>query len=76
MSRYTTTSSRPNEWVRPRPHRDASQRLHTSGPLQSMDRPPSPYRGTIRLVLLLVVLCIAVALFCEALAGIVRGMPA
>lgn len=33
----TTTSSAPCAWVLPRPHTDASQRLHTYGPVQPME---------------------------------------
>jgi hypothetical protein len=32
-------SSKPNEWVLPRPHTDAHQRLQTYGPIQSMHEP-------------------------------------
>lgn len=34
---YRTSKACP--WVHPRPHRDASQRYHTHGKVQSMDEP-------------------------------------
>lgn len=39
MSAYTFRSSRPTEWVLPRPHRDAHQRYLAYGPIQSMREP-------------------------------------
>lgn len=30
-------SSRPDQWTMPRPHRDASSRMHTFGPIEPMD---------------------------------------
>ena len=53
MTRYTR--SLPDVWTSPRPHSDASQRLHHYGPLEPMAY-PTPYldakRGTIRLTAL------------------------
>lgn len=37
MSALRFTTSRPNEWVIPRPHSDAHQRYRIHGPIQSMD---------------------------------------
>lgn len=39
MSAHRYHGSRPNEWLAPRPHRDASQRYQTYGPVQPMDEP-------------------------------------
>jgi hypothetical protein len=39
MSAYSFRSSRPAEWIAPRPHRDAHQRYWTYGPVQPMDEP-------------------------------------
>ena len=59
------TSSRPPEWVLPRPHRDPTLRRQHFGPLVPMDYPK---RGTIRLTLL-----VAAALFMAGLAGRAMG---
>lgn len=34
------TLQRNSDWHRPRPFKDAPQRLHTYGPVQSQDEPP------------------------------------
>ena len=39
MSAMRYRSSRPDDWVMPRPHRDAHQRYLTYGPIQPMDQP-------------------------------------
>lgn len=39
MSAHRYHGSRSNNWFEPRPHRDASQRYHTYGPIQPMDQP-------------------------------------
>ncbi len=39
MSAYTFRSSRPDQWVMPRPVTDAARRLAIHGPLQPMARP-------------------------------------
>lgn len=39
MSAHSFYGSRPNEWFAPRPHRDASQRYHTYGPIQPLREP-------------------------------------
>ncbi|MCB2076001.1 MAG: hypothetical protein H6917_02335 [Novosphingobium sp.] len=39
MTAYRFRSSRPHEWIMPRPHVDAHQRFLTYGPVQPMDRP-------------------------------------
>jgi len=39
VSAFSYRSSRPSEWIQPRPHRDAHQRYLTYGPIQPMDRP-------------------------------------
>jgi hypothetical protein len=39
MTAYSYHSSRPTEWIAPRPHRDAHQRYHTYGPIQPMREP-------------------------------------
>ena len=39
MSSLTFRSSTPDRWVQPRPHRDASQRYMTHGPILPMDEP-------------------------------------
>ena len=39
MSSFTFRSSRPDSWTMPRPHRDASQRFITHGPIQPMTQP-------------------------------------
>lgn len=39
MSNLTYRSSRPDPWLQPRPHRDASQRYMTHGPILPMERP-------------------------------------
>lgn len=38
MSRHV--ASNPRAWVQPRPHTDASQRLHTYGPIEPMNYGP------------------------------------
>ena len=38
MTSYTYTSSRPDHWTQPRPHRDASLRYMAHGPIQPMVR--------------------------------------
>lgn len=48
MTRYTTTSSRPNDWVSPRP-RSGLTREYVHGPLQSMDYAERLERGLPRL---------------------------
>lgn len=40
MSNLSFRSSQPDAWILPRPHRDASQRYMTYGPIQPMDEPP------------------------------------
>lgn len=48
MSASRFTSSRPDRWVQPRPHTDASQRLLTYGPIQPMqDDTPGFFRRLI-----------------------------
>lgn len=39
MSSLTFRSSRPDAWTQPRPHRDASLRRMTHGPIQPMHQP-------------------------------------
>lgn len=39
MTAYRFRSSRPHEWILPRPHIDAHQRYRTYGPIQPMDEP-------------------------------------
>jgi hypothetical protein len=39
MSSLTFRSSRPDGWIQPRPHRDASLRFMTHGPIQPMEEP-------------------------------------
>ncbi len=39
MSPSVFRSSRPHEWIVPRPHTDAHQRFMTYGPVQPMDGP-------------------------------------
>lgn len=39
MSAMRFRSSRPDDWVMPRPHLDAHQRYQTYGPIQPMDKP-------------------------------------
>ena len=39
MSSAVFHSSRPNEWVLPRPHLDAHQRRLTYGPIRPMEQP-------------------------------------
>lgn len=39
MSSYSFRSSRPDSWVQPRAHRDASIRYMTHGPVQPMEEP-------------------------------------
>ena len=39
MSSLTFRSSRPDGWIQPRPHRDASLRYMTHGPIQPMEEP-------------------------------------
>lgn len=39
MSSAVFRSSRPHNWVLPRPHTDAHQRYLTYGPIQPMDEP-------------------------------------
>ena len=39
MSTLSFRSSKPDPWIAPRPHRDASLRLMTYGPLVPMDEP-------------------------------------
>ncbi len=39
MSSLSFRSSRPDSWVVPRAHTDASQRFMTHGPIQSMHQP-------------------------------------
>ena len=43
MSAYTFRSSRPDQWVSPRPTRDPARRLAIHGPLQPME----PSRGLV-----------------------------
>ncbi len=40
MSSSVFRSSRPHDWIMPRPHTDAHQRLITYGPIQPMDAQP------------------------------------
>ncbi|MCB2060351.1 MAG: hypothetical protein R3E09_04415 [Novosphingobium sp.] len=42
MSAYRYHSSRPHEWIMPRPHRDAHQRYLTYGPILPMDSDRKP----------------------------------
>lgn len=37
MSNLSFRSSQPDAWIQPRPHRDASQRFMTYGPIVPMD---------------------------------------
>ena len=39
MASQTYRSSRPDGWIMPRPHRDASQRYMTHGPILPMEEP-------------------------------------
>jgi hypothetical protein len=39
MSNLSYRSSQPDAWVKPRPHRDASQRFMTYGPILPMEQP-------------------------------------
>jgi hypothetical protein len=39
MSAMRYRSSRPNNWIIPRPHRDAHQRFRTYGPVRPMHEP-------------------------------------
>jgi hypothetical protein len=39
MSSLSYRSSRPDSWIMPRPHRDASMRYMTHGPNQPMEEP-------------------------------------
>jgi len=39
MSAYTFRSSRPDQWVSPRPTQDPARRLAIHGPLQPLHRP-------------------------------------
>jgi len=39
MTAYRFRSSRPHEWILPRPHTDPHQRYRTYGPIQPMDEP-------------------------------------
>lgn len=39
MSTVSFHSSRPDNWVHPRPHRDASLRRMAHGPIQPMEHP-------------------------------------
>jgi hypothetical protein len=39
MSSLIYRSSRPDVWVQPRPHSDASQRLMKYGPIRPMEEP-------------------------------------
>lgn len=39
MSSLSYRSSRPDGWTQPRPHRDASLRYMTHGPIQPMEEP-------------------------------------
>ncbi len=39
MSSYSFRSSRPDRWVQPRPHRDASLRYLMHGPIRPMEEP-------------------------------------
>ncbi|AKH43874.1 hypothetical protein FHS61_002719 [Altererythrobacter atlanticus] len=39
MSSFSFRSSRPDSWTMPRPHRDASLRLMTHGPIRPMEEP-------------------------------------
>ena len=41
MTSARFTSSRPPEWVLPRPHRDPGMRRQHFGPLVPMEQPPS-----------------------------------
>lgn len=61
MTRYRTT--RAPHCVDPRPHTDASQRLHTYGPVQPLDEDISPagfVKGVASLILLVIVGTLAV----------------
>ena len=39
MASMSYRSSRPDSWVMPRPHRDASLRYQMHGPIQPMEEP-------------------------------------
>ena len=39
MSNLNSSSSKPDAWIQPRPHRDASQRYITYGKLLPMEQP-------------------------------------
>lgn len=39
MAATVYRSSRPHQWIVPRPHTDAHQRMRTYGPIQPMDEP-------------------------------------
>ena len=39
MSSLSFRSSRPDGWVQPRPHSDASLRFITNGPIRPMEQP-------------------------------------
>ena len=39
MSSFSYRSSRPDAWIHPRPHQDASLRYMKHGPIQPMEEP-------------------------------------
>lgn len=39
MTAFSFRNSRPNNWISPRPHQDAHQRMQTYGPIQPMTKP-------------------------------------
>jgi hypothetical protein len=49
MSAYTFRSSRPDQWVSPRPTRDPARRRAIHGPLVPMDEPSLSQRVLARL---------------------------